>query len=192
MYSIYVHILPDGKKYVGITSQDVEYRWQLGWGYITNKPFFNAIKSIGWINIQHKVLETVEDKETALKREEYYTLLWRSNEPEFGYNILAGRKYTKPLGFHQSEETKKKKSEKMKEFYKNKVFSEEERKQRSETAKKPIRLRNIKTKKILKFDSRESCAEFFRISVLTLRRFINGEVQIKALKDYKVLKTVKK
>ena len=192
MYSIYVHILPDGKKYVGITSQDVEYRWQLGWGYVTNKPFFNAIKSFGWINIQHKVLETVEDKETALKREEYYTLLWRSNEPEFGYNILAGRKGSIRLGFHQSEETKKKKSEKMKEFYKNKVFSEEEIKKMSELHKKPIRLRNIHTKKILKFDSRESCAEFFGINVYTLRRFINGEGQSKSLKDYKVLKTVKK
>ncbi|MDY5853388.1 MAG: hypothetical protein SPK28_04090, partial [Bacilli bacterium] len=67
-------------------------------------------------------------------------------------------------------------------------FSEDERKQRSESAKKPIRLRNIKTKKILKFDSRESCAEFFGTTVLSLRRFINGEVKSKTFKDYKVLK----
>ena len=83
-------------------------------------------------------------------------------------------------------------SEKIKEFYKNKVFSEDERKKMSECKKKPIRLRNIKTKKILKFDSRESCAEFFGITVYSLRKFINGDVNSRAFKDYKVLKTVKK
>lgn len=79
MYSIYVHTFPDGKKYVGMTSQDVENRWQLGWGYKDQKNVFNAINSVGWNNIQHQVIETVEDKETALKIEEYYTLLWRTN-----------------------------------------------------------------------------------------------------------------
>lgn len=193
MYSIYVHTFPDGKKYVGMTSQDVENRWQLGWGYKDQKNVFNAINSVGWNNIQHDVIETVEDKKTALKREEYYTLLFRSNEPEFGYNILAGNTGAKRLGFHHSEESKKKMSEKIKEFYKNKVFSEEEIKQRIERAKKPIRLRNIKTKKILKFDSRESCAEFFGTTVHSLNNFVKGKVKSSiALKDYKVLKTVKK
>ena len=192
MYSIYVHTFPDGKKYVGMTSQDVENRWQLGWGYKDQKNVFKAINSVGWNNIQHEVIETVEDKKTALKREEYYTLLWHSNEPEFGYNILAGNTGARRLGYHDSEETKRRKSEKMKEFYKNKVFSEDERKKMSECKKKPIRLRNIKTKKILKFDSRESCAEFFGINIYSLRRFIKGEVKSsRALKDYKVLKTVK-
>ena len=192
MYSIYVHTFPDGKKYVGMTSQDVENRWQLGWGYKDQKIVFNAINSVGWNNIQHQVIETVEDKETALKREEYYTLLWRSNEPEFGYNILAGNTGARRLGFHHTEETKKIISEKVKEALNNREISEEERIKMRECKKKPIRLRNIKTKKILKFDSRESCAEFFGTTVQTLRRFINGEGQSKTLKDYKVLKTIKK
>ena len=54
--------------------------------------------------------------------------------------------------------------------------------------KKPIRLRNIHTKEILKFDSRESCAEFFGVSVLSLRKFINGDVTSRTFSDYKYLK----
>ena len=53
---------------------------------------------------------------------------------------------------------------------------------------KPIRLRNIHTKEILKFDSRESCAEFFGVSVLSLRKFINGDVTSRTFSDYKYLK----
>ena len=65
---------------------------------------------------------------------------------------------------------------------------EETRAKKSEAKKKPIRLRNIHTKKILKFDSRESCAEFFGTTVLSLRKFINGDVNSRAFKDYKYLK----
>ena len=54
--------------------------------------------------------------------------------------------------------------------------------------KKPIRLRNIHTKEILKFDSRESCAEFFGVSVLSLRKFINGDVTSRTFSDYKYIK----
>ena len=194
MYSIYVHILPDGKKYVGMTSQDVENRWQLGWGYITNKPFFNAIKSIGWINIQHKVLETIEDKETALKREEYYTLLWRSNEPEFGYNIFVGNKdirTDKPVwnrGKQTSPETKQKISEKLKEYHKNIGFSEEQIKKMGEIHKKPIKLKHKKTGKIFIFDCQKSCAEFFGVSTASVCQFFKGTHTSEFFSDYIVLK----
>lgn len=201
MYTIYVHTTPDGRKYVGITSMKPNKRFMGGSSYKSNTIFYDAIKYFGWDNIKHEILETVEDKKTALKREEYYTLLFRSNEPEFGYNIYVcsipnqesiNKRSEKMKGRKQSEYTKNIISEKMKEFYKNIGFSEEQIKKMSEIKKKPIRLRNIKTKKILRFDSRESCAEFFGIHVYTLRRFINGEGQSKTLKDYKVLKTIKK
>ena len=65
---------------------------------------------------------------------------------------------------------------------------ENNRAKKSEAKKKPIRLRNIHTKKILKFDSRESCAEFFGVSGFSLRKFINGDEKIRAFKEYKYLK----
>ena len=106
MYSIYVHTTPDGKKYVGSTSQEnPKERWRRGSHYKNNDRFREAIKFFGWDNIQHHVIETVEDKETALKLEEYYTLFWRTNEPEFGYNICYGNK-----GRRHTEETRRRMS----------------------------------------------------------------------------------
>ena len=163
MYSIYVHTTPDGKKYVGSTSIEPNKRFQRGCNYKTCTRFNDAINFFGWNNIKHEILETVEDKETALKREEYYTLLWRTNEPEFGYNIYVGN--------IPNKENIKKHSEKMK----------------CGIHKKPIMIKNIKTGEILKFDSREKCAEFFGISVGPLRKFMTG-VGSAFFDDYKVLK----
>ena len=91
MYSIYVHTTPDGKKYVGVTGKDnPKKRWKNGRLYRHNKCFSDAIKFFGWENIQHEVVETFEDKETAFKMERYYILLWRTNEPAYGWNIKIG------------------------------------------------------------------------------------------------------
>ena len=187
MYSIYVHTFPDGKKYVGMTSQNVENRWQLGWGYKDQKNVFNAINSVGWNNIQHDVIETVEDKKTALKREEYYTLLFRSNEPEFGYNILAGRKGVGHIawnrGIPRSQETKQKISEKNK----GRKPTEEEIKNLMESKKKPFRIKNKKTGSIYKFDYQKDCADFFGVCPASVCYFLNGTRKSRVFKDYKVL-----
>ena len=197
MYSIYVHTFPDGKKYVGSTSLDVKRRWQSGSGYKDQKEMFEAIKSVGWNNIQHQVIETVEDKENAIKREEYYTLLWRTNEPDFGYNIFVGhiqdedtkkKQSEKMKGRKQSEYTKKKKSESLKEYYKNKELSEDVKNKISENSSRPVLLKNINTGEIIEFDSRKKCASFFMTNRVTVSRFINGYFKSsKTFKDYKVL-----
>ena len=112
MYSIYVHTLPNGKKYVGCTGREpIERFGSNGGGYRGNKNFYNDILLFGWNNINHQVLETVKDKKIAIEREKYYTILFRSNEPDFGYNIYIGNKI---FGRKHSEETKKKISEKRK------------------------------------------------------------------------------
>ena len=44
---VYIHICPNGKRYVGITQkEDPKERWDSGWGYQNNVHFFNAIKKI--------------------------------------------------------------------------------------------------------------------------------------------------
>ena len=198
MYSIYVHTTPDGRKYVGCTSQELNKRSHGGSHYKKNTRFYDAIKFFGWDNIQHKVLETVEDKKTALKREEYYTLLWRTNEPEFGYNIFVGnipnednrKKHSEKMkGRKQSEESNKKRSEKVNEFYKNKELSGYASKIISEANRKPIRLKNINTGEIMEFYSQKTCADFFCINKSLVSRFFRGKVQSSRIfKDYEVLK----
>ena len=124
MYNIYVHTFPDGRKYVGSTKkQNPKKRWKCAQGYRKHKILFNAIKSVGWNNIQHEILETVEDKEMAFKREEYYTLLWRTNEPEFGFNIDLGNKHNTEI------------KQKISESCKGRTPSEESRRKNSESHK---------------------------------------------------------
>lgn len=43
-FIIYKHTTPSNKVYIGITSQTkINRRWQNGYGYRSNKHFFNAI-----------------------------------------------------------------------------------------------------------------------------------------------------
>lgn len=92
MYKIYKHTMPDGKSYIGYTGEEKPYvRWQYGNGYKNQTRFFEDILQVGWNNIQHEILEEVETKREAEERERYYILLYRSNEPDFGYNINADK-----------------------------------------------------------------------------------------------------
>lgn len=71
-YTVYRHISPKGKSYIGITSQKPHLRWDNGNGYKKQKKFWNAIKYYGWNKFKHEILETNLDKETAWYKEKYY------------------------------------------------------------------------------------------------------------------------
>ena len=55
-YKVYVHISPNGKRYYGITKQEIEKRWRNGKGYSNNDHFTNAINYYGWDNFDHIVI----------------------------------------------------------------------------------------------------------------------------------------
>ena len=121
-YIVYVHIFPNGKRYVGITCQKPNQRWRRGRGYIGSNAVYNAIKKYGWDNIEHKILfrklskKEAEDIEVRLIRE------WKTKVPN-GYNlcdggnVVAGHKVSEKtkqhlreinLGKHHTEESKRK------------------------------------------------------------------------------------
>ena len=107
IYSVYLHIFSNSKKYIGITCRKPEYRWNKGKGYKENKYFTNAINKYGWENIEHKILFTNLTKEEAEQKEIELIAKYKSNNREYGYNIEYG-------GCHNgktSEETKRKLSE---------------------------------------------------------------------------------
>ena len=89
-YTVYMHICPNNKKYIGITKQNPKYRWGRGSGYCQNKHFYNAIKKYGWNNIKHEILFTNLCKRQAEKKEKELIAYYKSNLQKYGYNILEG------------------------------------------------------------------------------------------------------
>lgn len=109
-YTVYKHISPSNKIYIGITSRKPELRWRKGNGYYNNKHFYNAIQKYGWNNIKHEIL---------------FERL--SNNRNFGYNIENGGN----CSITATEGTKKKISK----GNKGKVVSKETREKISRSTK---------------------------------------------------------
>jgi group I intron endonuclease len=102
-YSVYMHVSPSHKIYIGITCQeDLNRRWQNGTGYRTQQKFYRAIKKYGWDNFKHVILAQGLTKEEAEQREIDLIKQFDSTNPQNGYNIENGGNVT---GTH-SEETK--------------------------------------------------------------------------------------
>lgn len=109
-YCVYVHTFPNGKRYVGITSQLPERRWKNGHAYHGQSYVWNAISKYGWHNIRHDVLYTGLTKFEACAIERQLIHEWRTAEKEYGYNIALGG-VANTAGRHHSEETRRKMSE---------------------------------------------------------------------------------
>ena len=89
-YWVYVHTCPNGKRYVGCTTQaSPERRWQKGKGYYQNEHFSKAILKYGWSNFQHEVFE-VESEEEMYRKEVELISFYHSNDPRYGYNHSSG------------------------------------------------------------------------------------------------------
>lgn len=104
-YTVYKHIFPNDKVYIGITNKNVNSRWRKnGKGYINSPRMNNAIQKYGWENVKHEILYENLTKEEAEQKEIELIAQYKSNQREFGYNIANG-------GMHKgkcSEATKNK------------------------------------------------------------------------------------
>lgn len=90
MYTVYEHVFPNRKRYIGITSQNPERRWQRGYGYKTQYFINLAIEKYGWDNIQHNILETNLTEKEAKSKERYYISKYKTNDLKYGYNRTIG------------------------------------------------------------------------------------------------------
>lgn len=121
----YVYVLTNNindKKYVGITSQKPEKRWNHGNGYRDTTYIGRAIKKYGWENFSHEILyENISAKE-AQDYEVELIEKYKTLDSKFGYNIQPGGNLSN-LGVKMSEENRQKLSERTKGennyFYKN-------------------------------------------------------------------------
>ena len=89
-YTVYMHICPNNKKYIGITGKKPEKRWRNGFNYRNCILFNRAIKKYGWNNIKHEILFSNLTKEEAEQKEIELIAFYKSNQREYGYNIQNG------------------------------------------------------------------------------------------------------
>lgn len=87
-WTIYEHISPSGKIYVGITSMKPKARWENGAGYPKCKVFYQAIQKYGWDNIQHIIIATGLGEGTAKNMEK--DLIAFNKAKGISYNITDG------------------------------------------------------------------------------------------------------
>lgn len=86
-YCVYEHVFPNGKKYIGVSS-DPEKRWRNGKGYETQGKIANAIKHYGWENVRHNIICEGLTKAQAEALEKY--LVGSLDTIDNGYNTVIG------------------------------------------------------------------------------------------------------
>lgn len=103
-FVVYKHTCPNGKVYIGITSQRPKHRWNNGEGYRGNIHFYRAILKYGWDNIKHEILLSNLTKEEAERIESALILSHKSNNKRYGYNLMVE---TNGVLFHSPESIEK-------------------------------------------------------------------------------------
>lgn len=94
IYSVYKHIFPNNKVYIGMTKRKVEDRWGKNGVNYSGQTVFNAIMKYGWINIRHEVLAEKLSLEEAKQMEYDMIKEYNADNKEFGYNEAMGGNYT--------------------------------------------------------------------------------------------------
>lgn len=125
-FTIYLLTSPNGKHYVGQTSQPIEERWKNGKGYKSCTALNRAIQKYGWENFKHEILAECDNQDEADYLEQKFILEYDCIVPN-GYNIDYGGNANKVMG----EETKRK----IGEANRGKHRTDEEKKNMSEKMK---------------------------------------------------------
>lgn len=104
MYSVYIHTAPNGKMYIGQSSNNDE-RWKgSGEGYKDNPAFMRDIEIFGWDNIRHEVLIECDTKEKALEFEKLFIVLLDTENDNIGYNQTTVKRDLQLLYANKSKE----------------------------------------------------------------------------------------
>lgn len=86
-YTVYALQFPNGKFYVGITSQDPpEKRWANGKGYGKGLPVRNAIEKYGWDNVEKQIVASHLTKDEADNFERLLIDRLNLTDNRYGYN----------------------------------------------------------------------------------------------------------
>lgn len=130
-WTVYRHISPSGKVYIGITTKPIARRWNNGLGYKPCKLFWRAILKYGWGNIQHEVLFIGLSEDRAKQLE--INLIRHHKSLNISYNITDGGDGM--LGYHHSQET----LQKIRDSHLNRVYKRGWKWTEKQKANKPKR-----------------------------------------------------
>ena len=118
-WCVYMHTSPSGKRYIGITSQTPNKRWENGNGYLKKKNntqydqpaiAYAIIKYPDWENQwKHEILFDNLCEKDAKEIEQSLITKYQTTNPEFGYNITGGG--DGHVGYSPNQETRRKISE---------------------------------------------------------------------------------
>ena len=136
-YTVYMHVTPNNKKYIGITCKSPAHRLANGNGYKKNTLFYRAITKYGWDNIQHIIVANGISKENACSMEIELIKKYNTTDPTYGYNVSTGGE-SGTNGVRYGPEFCKKVHDRMMgpgNPTRGKKFSEETRKKLSEARK---------------------------------------------------------
>lgn len=87
--SLYIHIAPDKRVYIGV-SKNVWFRWKdKGAGY-NRKRFKEAIQEFGWDNFEHHVIKKKLTEEEADLLEQLFIAYYNSTDLKYGFNKCTG------------------------------------------------------------------------------------------------------
>lgn len=96
-FIVYIHVSPNNKRYVGITSQSTKARWGVGGkGYIENHHFYSAIQRYGWDNFKHVIVASNLDILSASEMECRLIQKYNTMDPAYGYNHTTGGNWSSP------------------------------------------------------------------------------------------------
>lgn len=105
-YKVYVHIFPNNKRYVGITRQEPQRRWQNGNGY-KGQVVYEAIQKYKWHNIEHRILYDNLSKSAAEMYEKALIKEWKTTDRRYGYNVENGGNANKEIRYETRQKLSK-------------------------------------------------------------------------------------
>lgn len=106
-YTVYMHIFPTNKVYIGITKRKPKYRWNNGNAYYHNLYMRRAIEKYGWENVKHEILYEGLTKEEAEQKEIELIAKYNSANDMYGYNIEKGGSVNKKISVESKNKMSK-------------------------------------------------------------------------------------
>ena len=106
IYTVYRHVSPDGKIYIGCTGENPADRWSKGYGH--NRELINDFDIFGWDNFKHEIIASDLTRDEAYKMERELISEYNTTDPDYGYNISSGGYGRTGCYFSHTEESKEK------------------------------------------------------------------------------------